>query len=93
MRDSPVFLSPVRGGIRFSCISQGAFIVVCVSTFFIITEFTLDYCGLIVHHVIFCFFVLCRKGFRYETWVTLGSGGGRAGTARTSNDGTCAHMK
>ena len=30
---------------------------------------------------------------RYETCVTLGSGGGRAGTARTRNDGTCVHMK
>ena len=42
---------------------------------------------------IFCLFVLCRKGFRYETCFTLGSGGGRAGTVRTRNDGTCVHMK
>ena len=38
-------------------------------------------------------FILCRKGVRYETCVTLGSGGGRVGTARTRNDGTCVHMK
>ena len=65
--------------------------------FFSVYIYTLSY---IIQHTpwkwegsIFSLFVLCRKGFRYETCFTLGSSGGRGGTARTRNDGTCLHMK
>ena len=45
-------------------------------------------------NVVFFVCLYCvEKGFRYEACFTLGSGGGRVGTARTRNDGTCVHMK